>query len=524
MKSHLVEGLICPQSGKPLVVKNAIYDQETIQSGSLSTEDGRFSYPIESGVAYLAVIDQAWASILKELTGRREIIAQNLKNPEPKKVNEKKTQQDAGAQLLADDCFEQTVQHLPGHRPLRLLDCGAGMFETSSWFAEQGIDVVATETEISMARYANFEDIGRGDPQPFSINGKDYFIRDPQGFKKYFSRVVCDIQRLPFADDYFDVSFCRAMLHHVDRPREAVSEMLRVTKMGGRVLLCAEPARGILDKEEAIHEDTVDRQVGMNEQAPTLNDYLAPLRSSAKNVQVQYWPFPLDEDSTFLKRMLQKVVYRKLHPGQTVKGWKQAKLFPVSVAVNIYGERSETKIEPPLSPDENCTIKIDEILEIYVKYDQEKTIADLERGTRELRGIRRKILSQEPGKFPSSINIGKASTLLLDNGWSIINTINGRPCREVVGKADVVLQRKTNGEQLIVRYYSECDSNSKHAAVLINGRECGILRGSGKRWVKKRFRIPQDNLPILHLEIIPRFAPENENDWPPFHISHIIQK
>lgn len=42
---------------------------------------------------------------------------------------------------------------------------------------------------------------------------------------------------LPFADDSFDAAFCKGALDHFDRPLEAVGEMARVVKPGGRVVL-----------------------------------------------------------------------------------------------------------------------------------------------------------------------------------------------------------------------------------------------------------------------------------------------
>jgi ubiquinone/menaquinone biosynthesis C-methylase UbiE len=44
-------------------------------------------------------------------------------------------------------------------------------------------------------------------------------------------------EALPFVDESFDVVFCRSSLHHFGEPRQAVSEMVRVCRGGGRVVL-----------------------------------------------------------------------------------------------------------------------------------------------------------------------------------------------------------------------------------------------------------------------------------------------
>jgi ubiquinone/menaquinone biosynthesis C-methylase UbiE len=44
-------------------------------------------------------------------------------------------------------------------------------------------------------------------------------------------------EALPFVDQSFDIVFCRAALHHIGDPKRAVAEMMRVCRVGGRVVL-----------------------------------------------------------------------------------------------------------------------------------------------------------------------------------------------------------------------------------------------------------------------------------------------
>ena len=44
-------------------------------------------------------------------------------------------------------------------------------------------------------------------------------------------------ESLPFVDESFDVVFCRSSLHHFGDPHQAVAEMVRVCRRGGRVVL-----------------------------------------------------------------------------------------------------------------------------------------------------------------------------------------------------------------------------------------------------------------------------------------------
>jgi ubiquinone/menaquinone biosynthesis C-methylase UbiE len=49
--------------------------------------------------------------------------------------------------------------------------------------------------------------------------------------------LLSDMGTLPFEDDSFDASVSRYTFHHLENPSSAFSEMLRVTKSGGKVIV-----------------------------------------------------------------------------------------------------------------------------------------------------------------------------------------------------------------------------------------------------------------------------------------------
>jgi ubiquinone/menaquinone biosynthesis C-methylase UbiE len=51
------------------------------------------------------------------------------------------------------------------------------------------------------------------------------------------SFVEGDATRMPFDRDSFDLAACHRTLHHIARPELAISELVRVTRLGGRVLV-----------------------------------------------------------------------------------------------------------------------------------------------------------------------------------------------------------------------------------------------------------------------------------------------
>lgn len=53
--------------------------------------------------------------------------------------------------------------------------------------------------------------------------------------------LVCDAEKMPFADGYFDAVFISASFHHLPNPQAALLEMKRVAKPKGLVILGLEP-------------------------------------------------------------------------------------------------------------------------------------------------------------------------------------------------------------------------------------------------------------------------------------------
>lgn len=68
-----------------------------------------------------------------------------------------------------------------------------------------------------------------------------------KGLEGQYSKIdyVSDITEMPVADATFDVILCTEVLEHVPRPIEALREMARITKPGGRLFLTAPLGSGI---------------------------------------------------------------------------------------------------------------------------------------------------------------------------------------------------------------------------------------------------------------------------------------
>lgn len=95
----------------------------------------------------------------------------------------------------------------------RVLDIGAGTGTSSIEYAHAGADVVASDFSEGMVA---------------------------EGRRRYpeLEFVIADAMNLPFEDASFDVVTSSVALRNVHDPRQALREAYRVTKPGGRLVIC----------------------------------------------------------------------------------------------------------------------------------------------------------------------------------------------------------------------------------------------------------------------------------------------
>ena len=66
-----------------------------------------------------------------------------------------------------------------------------------------------------------------------------------------------DVMALPFGYGEFDIAACHRVLHHVRRPELAVSELARVTRLGGRVFIADQ--LGSIDPLRSLEMDRFEK-------------------------------------------------------------------------------------------------------------------------------------------------------------------------------------------------------------------------------------------------------------------------
>ena len=123
----------------------------------------------------------------------------------------------------ADESFQAYKQHSfalldlrPGQRVLEV-GCGTGAdAQAMAQRVSPGGRVIAVDGSRNMIAVAQQRAQGSSLPVEFQ---------------------VADAHRLPFADDSFDASRADRIFMHLESPAQALSEMKRVTRRGGRVLI-----------------------------------------------------------------------------------------------------------------------------------------------------------------------------------------------------------------------------------------------------------------------------------------------
>ena len=141
----------------------------------------------------------------------------------------------------------------------RILDLAAGTGTSTMTFAASGADCVACDFSIGMLRAGSTRVRANPDgPQPAFVGG--------------------DALRLPFGDELFDAVTISFGLRNVADTQQALTEMLRVARPGGRLVICefsqlsSRPLRILYERYLARALPAVARRVSRN---PAAYDYLA---------------------------------------------------------------------------------------------------------------------------------------------------------------------------------------------------------------------------------------------------------
>jgi demethylmenaquinone methyltransferase/2-methoxy-6-polyprenyl-1,4-benzoquinol methylase len=140
--------------------------------------------------------------------------------------------------------WRRAVARITGAKPgERVLDLAAGTGTSTLTFTATGADAVACDFSLGMlqaghARGARGARGVRGGAEPPREQGGSGGDRSPRGSRARLGWVAGDALRLPFRDGAFDAVTISFGLRNVADTGAALAEMRRVTRPGGRLVVC----------------------------------------------------------------------------------------------------------------------------------------------------------------------------------------------------------------------------------------------------------------------------------------------
>lgn len=180
----------------------------------------------------------------------------------------------------------QATRALQPRKGMRVLDLAAGTGTSSAEIAKHGAHVTAADFSEGMLAVG----------------------RERHAGNELIEFVWADATDLPFADDSFDAATISYGLRNVTEPRIALSEMLRVVKPGGQVLVCEfsrPPAALIRQPYSAYARHVLPHIAGLvNRQAKEAYRYL--------NESIETWPDQAELAAWMREAGFERVAYRNL--------------------------------------------------------------------------------------------------------------------------------------------------------------------------------------------------------------------
>lgn len=174
---------------------------------------------------------------------------------------------------------------LQPRKGMRVLDLAAGTGTSSAAIAQHGAHVTAADFSEGMLAVG----------------------RERQAGNDLIDFVWADATELPFEDNSFDAATISFGLRNVNRPKQAIAEMRRVVKPGGRIVICefSRPTEALRGPYAAYSRHVLPRIAGaLNKSAEEAYRYL--------NESIEKWPAQAELASWLREAGLERVAYRNL--------------------------------------------------------------------------------------------------------------------------------------------------------------------------------------------------------------------
>ncbi len=209
MRKDLTHILACPVCLAPLHLDECW--REPVTEGTLRCCQCAHVYDIQAGLPLLLLKDSNWAANKTEAEGERELVDEL-----PLSEHIKRNRFEAGRSL-------RLLNQVHFRKSPLVLDVGGSSGLGAYLFKRYNARVVIVDIVPHLLKVGEV-----------SLRG----LMD-------VDLALAGMEWLPFRSNTFDVVFCRQALHHSSDPASVVRELFRVTRIGGKILIAAEPCVSI---------------------------------------------------------------------------------------------------------------------------------------------------------------------------------------------------------------------------------------------------------------------------------------
>ncbi len=226
--------------------------------------------------------------------------------------------------------FKDSLALINSKKGGKLLDIGAGNGIASFAFAQNEFSVFALEPDPSFL-------IGSG-----AIRSLNNHLKNPIQVYEEFG------EQLPFEDNYFDVVYCRQVLHHARDLTQFLKEIGRVLKKGGLVLTLRDH---VISKSEDLqaflNRHPLHKFYG-GEHAFLLSDYENAFINSGLKIKSKFGPlssnfnyFPVSEESIKMK------IRGLLKPEINIIEYYLSRFMSAQNIISKYGDIASERLNDP---------------------------------------------------------------------------------------------------------------------------------------------------------------------------------
>ncbi|TNE75064.1 class I SAM-dependent methyltransferase [bacterium] len=226
--------------------------------------------------------------------------------------------------------FKETLNQVKSKVQGKLLDIGAGNGIASYAFSKSEFTVYALEPDKS-------DIVGSG-----AIEKLNSLLVSPILISNEFG------EQLPYPSDFFDVVYCRQVLHHARDLKQFMSEVARVLKIDGIVMTVRDHV--ISNKDDLsifLNNHSLHKYYG-GEHAFLLDDYIEAFKLAGLIIEKTYEPlsshinyFPETDESVKMK--IRGVLKSKMNSFT----YYLSRLFSSKLVIKVWGARASKFYHAP---------------------------------------------------------------------------------------------------------------------------------------------------------------------------------